>query len=59
MFESFSLYKPRFDFSTSDEYKERLSIIREQQKLMIKKKLPLLDWLIKKSSYVVVWRGSV
>lgn len=35
------------------------SIIREQQKLMIKKKLPLLDWLIKKSSYVVVWRGSV
>lgn len=38
MFESFSLYKPRFDFLTSDEYKERLSAIRDKQKVMIKNK---------------------
>ena len=36
LLESFALYKPKFSFLTSDEYKERLSIIREKQKDLIK-----------------------
>lgn len=34
--ESFSLYAPRFAFSTALEYKEKLDKIREEQKRMIK-----------------------
>ena len=36
--ESFSLYKPKYAFSNSDGYKEKLEDIRERQKRMIKEK---------------------
>lgn len=36
LLESFSLYKPKFTFLTSDEYKNRLDTIRTEQKQMIK-----------------------
>jgi hypothetical protein len=36
LFESFALYKPRFKFLTSDEYKNRLDACREAQKQLIK-----------------------
>lgn len=36
--ESFSLYRPRYAFASSDEYKEKLDNIRAQQKQMIKDK---------------------
>ena len=38
LFQDFSLYKPIYDFATSDEYKERLDKIRANQKIMIKNK---------------------
>lgn len=38
LFQDFSLYKPIYDFATSDEYKERLDKIRTNQKIMIKNK---------------------
>lgn len=34
--EEFSLYEPRFRFSTSEQYKEKLDSIRNEQKSMIK-----------------------
>jgi chromosome segregation ATPase len=36
LLESFSLYKPKFDFVNSSEYKERLDAIRSEQKRLIK-----------------------
>lgn len=36
--ESFSLYKPRYDFANSSQYKNKLEDIRNQQKQMIKNK---------------------
>jgi hypothetical protein len=36
MLESFALYTPHFSFQSSDEYKQRLDQIREEQKRMIK-----------------------
>ncbi len=36
MLESFALYKPHFSFQTSEEYKQRLEKIRDQQKAIIK-----------------------
>ncbi|MDN4070220.1 DUF4041 domain-containing protein [Paenibacillus vini] len=36
MLQDFSLYKPKYDFTNSSEYKERLDSIRDQQKVMIK-----------------------
>jgi len=39
MLESFALYKPKFNFLTSEEYKNRLDIIRNKQKQMIKDKV--------------------
>jgi hypothetical protein len=39
LFESFALYKPRFNFLTSDEYKNRLDDCREKQKQLIKNEL--------------------
>jgi hypothetical protein len=36
MLESFALYKPKFKFTTSEEYKNRLDQIREKQKDAIK-----------------------
>ena len=34
--QEYGLYEPRYDFLTSDEYKERLKIVRNNQKQMIK-----------------------
>lgn len=36
LLESFALYKPKFKFLTSEEYKTRLNVCREQQKQLIK-----------------------
>lgn len=36
LFESFALYKPKFSFQTSDEYKSKLEICRDNQKSLIK-----------------------
>lgn len=36
--ESFSLYRPKYDFANSDGYKEKLEEIREKQKQMIRNK---------------------
>lgn len=36
LFQDFALYKPKYDLCNSDEYKECLKNIREQQKLLIK-----------------------
>ena len=35
-FQDFGVYRPRYDFATSDQYKNRLQQIRDQQKAMIK-----------------------
>lgn len=34
--QEYGLYEPRYDFLTSDEYKERLNVVRNQQKQLIK-----------------------
>lgn len=36
LMQSFGLYKPSYDFASSDQYKDRLNSIRNQQKEMIK-----------------------
>lgn len=36
LFESFALYKPKFEFQTSDEYRIRLEACRDEQKRFIK-----------------------
>lgn len=36
LFEEFSLYKPKYDLTNSDEYKEKLQTIRQTQKDLIK-----------------------
>lgn len=36
LFQDFALYEPRYDFCNSDEYKEKLQNIRNQQKQLIK-----------------------
>lgn len=36
LLESFSLYKPKFSFTSSAEYKEKLDFVREKQKALIK-----------------------
>lgn len=38
LFQSFSLYKPMYDFASSELYKEKLESIRNKQKYMIKNK---------------------
>lgn len=38
LYQSYSLFKPMYDFSTSEEYKNRLDDIRAQQKEMIRDK---------------------
>lgn len=38
LMQEFGLYKPMYDFASSEEYKNRLEGIREQQKMMIKNK---------------------
>lgn len=36
LYQSFSLYKPIYDFAKSEDYKDRLNSVREKQKAMIK-----------------------
>lgn len=36
LFQEFALYKPKYEFCNSEEYKQRLSQIRDQQKQLIK-----------------------
>jgi hypothetical protein len=38
LYQSFGLYTPLYDFATAEEYKEKLTSIREKQKNMIKQK---------------------
>lgn len=38
LLQDYALYKPTYDFASSDEYKDRLSAIRQEQKEMIKQK---------------------
>lgn len=38
LYQSYSLYKPIYDFATSQEYKDRLDEVRNQQKALIKNK---------------------
>lgn len=38
LFQNFSLYKPLYDFATSEEYKDKLDDIRNKQKEIIKNK---------------------
>jgi hypothetical protein len=42
LIQEFGLYKPMYNFATSDEYKNRLDSIRENQKLMIKDKTAVI-----------------
>jgi cell division septum initiation protein DivIVA len=37
-FTSYGLYKPHYDFDTSEKYKERLDLIRQEQKALVKEK---------------------
>ncbi len=39
LLQDFGLYKPTYDFSTSEEYKSRLEEIRSEQKQMVKDKI--------------------
>lgn len=41
-YETFGLYVPRYDFATSDEYKEKLTAIRNEQKQLIKDGMALI-----------------
>jgi hypothetical protein len=36
--QSFGLYKPRYGFATVDGYKQRLDVLRNQQKTVLKSK---------------------
>lgn len=38
LMQSFGLYTPQYAFAHSDIYKDKLAVIREEQKLMIKKR---------------------
>lgn len=49
LMQDFGLYQPMYDFSTSTEYKERLSEIRKEQKRMIKEKTAAIcrtEWTV-------------
>lgn len=39
LYQSFSLYTPLFDFAKSEEYKNKLEVIREKQKFLLKKNI--------------------
>ena len=36
LYQSFSLYRPIYDFSNSEKYKDRLEVVRQKQKMLIK-----------------------
>lgn len=39
LMQEFGLYEPKYDFANSEEYRERLKVIREEEKGLIKNKL--------------------
>lgn len=50
--ESFSLYRPKYDFARSEQYKERLDVIRSKQKELIQKGLAAVcdkEWTVEGS----------
>lgn len=50
--EIFSLYKPRYDFASSEQYKSRLESVRDAQKQMIKNKTATVvptNWVVNDS----------
>lgn len=52
LFESFALYKPKFSFQTSEEYKNRLDEIRDNQKQLIKAGVAVIaneNWTVNNS----------
>lgn len=52
LLESFALYKPKFSFQSSDIYKEKLDLIRNKQKIMIKNGLAVTaneNWVVNNS----------
>lgn len=47
--QDFGIYRPRYDFATSDLYKNRLNIIRQRQKDMVKNNLAVsgnMNWTV-------------
>ncbi|MBR2160120.1 MAG: DUF4041 domain-containing protein, partial [Clostridia bacterium] len=49
LYQEFALYKPKYDFANSDQYKERLAKIRDQQKAMIKNEIAIvgnINWTV-------------
>jgi len=53
LLQEFGLYEPKYDFCNSDEYKNRLSQIRQKQKDMIKGGTALtgnMNWTVNNSS---------
>lgn len=49
LLQDYGLYKPTYDFASSEEYKNHLSFVREQQKNMIKNNLAATcgaEWLV-------------
>lgn len=49
LLQSFSLYKPQYDFVNSEQYKYKLDNIREEQKNMIRQDKAVLgrtDWVV-------------
>ncbi|MCZ7555765.1 MAG: DUF4041 domain-containing protein [Bacteroidia bacterium] len=52
LLESFALYKPKYDFMSSDEYKDRLTECRDKQKDLIKSGMAVLaneSWTVNNS----------
>ncbi len=50
--ESYGLYRPRYDFAESDQYKDRLDHLRDQQKAMIRGKTAAVcptEWTVEGS----------
>lgn len=49
LYQEFGLYRPTYNFVNSEEYKNRLNLIREQQKAMIKNKTAVtgnMNWTV-------------
>ena len=53
LFQEFGLYQPKYDFINSDQYKERLAVIREKQQQSIKNKTAVtgnMNWTVNGNS---------
>ena len=52
LMQEFGLYEPRYDFANSSQYKDRLKLVRDQQKQMIRNKTAYtgnMDWRVNNS----------